>query len=267
MASALAASAWSLLPSSETRSVKYDGSDWHLKGEGVVCCPCAVPCPCRTNGPATYGHCEATLYLRIKEGRYAATSLDGMDVVDTGGACSMSYEKLSALYFDRAATPEQRTAFMKLVGSFSPGKTADFPYVRIVAMQVRADGGPQFAVMIPGVLEMQVDRNWGRPEPPMAMTAGADPFSNLLQYAENIRYKMHDPAANLDFDYSRRQANYRAVDLDASQYRTQSMLIQFEDGRGWFNEAQLRLIETQGLPLPDRDGIRRQVLTLKRDAK
>ena len=190
-----------------------------------------------------------------------------MEVVDTGGACAMSYEKLSALYFDRASTPKQRTGFMKLVSSFSPRKTADFPYVRAVSIQVHGLEGHPFAVVIPGTLEMQVDRNWGHPEPPMAMSAGADPFSNLIQYAENVRYKMHDPAANLEFDYSHRQANYRDVDLDASQYRMQSMWIQFEDRRGWFNEAQLRLIEAQRLPLPDRDGIRRRVMTLKRDAK
>src|SRR6516165_10725373 len=46
-----------------SRTAHSTGKDWHLKGEGVVCCPCAVPCPCRTNGRPTYGHCEATLYL------------------------------------------------------------------------------------------------------------------------------------------------------------------------------------------------------------
>lgn len=81
-----------------SRTARYSGAAWHLKGEGVVCCPCAVPCPCRRNGSPSYGHCEATLYLRVRQGRHDKVSLDGLQVVDTSGACGMSYEKLAAIY-------------------------------------------------------------------------------------------------------------------------------------------------------------------------
>src|SRR6185437_8417473 len=53
----------------------YDGKPWFLKGAGIVCCPCRVPCPCRRNGVPSFGHCEATLYLHIEAGRYGTTNL------------------------------------------------------------------------------------------------------------------------------------------------------------------------------------------------
>jgi hypothetical protein len=243
---------------------RYDGADWHLKGEGVVCCPCPTPCPCRTNGAATYGHCERTLFVQLKDGHYGDTSLKGLKWVNTGGACAANYTMRSASYFDVSSTPEQRTAFMKVFASFYPAGTAGFPYVRIAPIRYEASAGGRLRVIIPNILEMEVDRNWGQASPPFAMTAGVDPLSNAVQFIENIRYKMHDPDAKLDFDYSRRQANYRVVDLDVSQYRSKSMLFQHEDGTGWFNETQLGLIKQQGLELPDLDAIRKKAAGLKR---
>src|SRR6185503_12265612 len=102
---------------------RYDGADWHLKGEGVVCCPCPTPCPCRTNGNATYGHCERTLAVRMKDGHYGDTSLKGLKWVNTGGACSANYTMRSASYFDVSSTAEQRAAFMKVFASFYPTGT------------------------------------------------------------------------------------------------------------------------------------------------
>jgi uncharacterized protein DUF1326 len=130
----------------------YDGVDWHLKGEGVVCCPCAVPCPCRTNGVASYGHCEATLYLHIREGHYGEVSLNNLEVVDTSGPCGMSYVKLSAIYLDPRTSPEVQAALFKVLASFSPARTAVFPYVRIVPINAEIIGGHLFKISIPAIL-------------------------------------------------------------------------------------------------------------------
>jgi len=46
----------------------------------------------------------------------------------------------------------------------------------------------------------------------------------------------------MDFDYSHRQANYRRIELSNEDYANKRMLIQYMDGSGNFNEAQLRLI-------------------------
>lgn len=245
------------------RTAHYDGADWKLKGEGVVCCPCTVPCPCRTNAAPSYGHCEATLYLRIKQGHYGAINLDGVQLIDSGGMCAISYSRLSALYFDASTSPSQQFALMKLIASFSPQLTASFPHVRVVHFVSQVTGDHLFQVSIPGILWMTVDRDWGQAAPPMPIVAAPDHFSNVIQYAQNIQYRIHDPEAELEFDYSRRQANYRPVDLSVEQYRSKSMLIQFANGKGWFTPQQIKLIKAQHLSLPQINVIRRDAFRLR----
>jgi hypothetical protein len=239
--------------------VHYHGADWRLKGEGVVCCPCAVPCPCRQNSPPTYGHCEATLYLNITQGNYGTVDLNGLRTVHIGGQCSMSYQKLGALFFERSAEPEQQAAFMELLASFFPDGAAEFPHVRTVPIDVRVTESHIFHVSIPNTLDMEVDRSWSGAAPPLPEVAALDPLSNTIQYAENLRYEMHDDEAGLNFNYSHRQANYRKVNLNVNQYRCQSMLIQFQDGAGWFNKRQLDLVDRLGLTLPEPEMLARQL--------
>jgi len=175
----------------------------------------------------------------------------------------MNYEKLSAIYMDRATPPDVEEAFLQLLASFSATGTTEFPYVREVPIHAQVTDGHLFRVSIPEILEMVVDRNWGRAEPPLPAYAAQDRFANALEYAQNIRYRMHDEGAKLDFDYSRRQANYRSIDLDAADYRTRRMLVQYLDGSGWFNAAMLRIINEQRLLLPDLEAIRREVARLR----
>lgn len=249
--------------SSLSKHVHYDGADWNVKGDGIVCCPCTVPCPCRTNSPPSYGHCEATLFLRLRQGHYGPVSLDGLQMIDSGGMCAIRYRKLTALYFDRSSTEAQREAFLKLMASFAPTYEAGFPYVRVVPLDVQVIGDHLFKISIPGILQMVVDRNWGQPQPPMPEVAAPDYFSNVIQYAENLRYVIHDAQAGLNFDYSHRQANYRMVDLNVAQYRNHSMLIQFADGAGGFNPKQMKLIEAQGLKVANIAIIRQKARELR----
>src|SRR6185295_2227311 len=95
-------------------TVHYDGADWHLNGEGWVCCPCTVPCPCRSNGLPDYGHCERTLAVKIKQGHYGDVALNGLTAVNVDGMCTSSLSKLAAIYFDAPTTPDQRIAFLKV---------------------------------------------------------------------------------------------------------------------------------------------------------
>jgi hypothetical protein len=247
----------------ESWSTEAPGSpDWSLKGDGVVCCPCRVPCPCRNNGKPSYGHCEATLYLRIKQGYYKDVNLDHLQLVETGGMCATSYEKLSALYFDSSESTLRREAYMNLVASFS-NTPVEFPHVRAVRLHSQVTDAHIFHVSIPDIVELTVDRNWGLPSPPMPLVAATDHFANTIQYAQNICYRMHDDKAGLNFDYSRRQANYRSVDLTSLEYQTMSMLVQFVDGNGWFSARQLELIRKQNLQLPELYKIRDTAIRLK----
>jgi hypothetical protein len=136
-----------------------------------------------------------------------------------------------------------------------------------VPFDVQITNDRLFRINLGDILEMVVDRNWGEASPPMPFTAAQDHFANALQYIQNIRYRMHDETAGLDFDYSRRQANYRVVDLTAEQYRSRSMLIQFADGKGWFSAKQMELIAAQHLTLPQLDVIRKGALRLRADSR
>jgi hypothetical protein len=235
----------------EPELARYDGKPWSLKGMGVVCCPCRVPCPCRRNGPPSFAHCEATLYLHIKQGRYGPTDLTGLRMVDSGGACSMTYSKLSALYFDEKSSSEQRRAMLKLIAGMFTGGAAEFSHVRAVPIDAYESSDRLFRINISGTLRMEVDRNWGQQSPPFPWVAAVDHFSNVLQYVQNIGYEIHDREANINFDYSHRQANYRRIDLSNEDYANKRMLIQYMDGSGNFNEAQLHLIRELKLEPPN----------------
>jgi hypothetical protein len=172
-------------------------------------------------------------------------------LVDSGGACSMSYHKLSALYFDKTTSSNQQGAVLKLIASMFSAHIAEFSYIRIVSMTASEVDGRFFRISIPGLLRMEVDKNWGQATAPFLPVAAVDHFSNALQYVQNLRYEAHDRDAGIDFDYSHRQANYRDIDVSSEDYARNKMLIQYLDGSGRFNQAQLKLIRELGLTLPD----------------
>src|SRR5712692_8026203 len=146
------ASGQDLSPSASRANVfHYDEADWHLTGEGVVSCPCRVPCPCRHNGQPSYGHCESTLYLHVQDGHYGPLQFKDLRVVETGGSCAVGYQKLTALYFDRSVGAEEQSAFMRLVASFSPDGTSEFPCVRSVSVNAQVIDGQVFNLSIPGI--------------------------------------------------------------------------------------------------------------------
>ena len=214
------------------------------------------------NAKPSFAHCEATLFLRIKQGQYGDVNLDGMNLVTSGGMCAIDYHLLAALYFSSSDSPERQAAFIALKSTFSSTPPGDL-HVRVVSLNAQVTDEHLFKVSIPGILEIVVDRNWGLSAPPMPMVAAPDHFANQLQYVQNIRYSVHDPEAGLDFDYSRRQANYRVVDLTGEQYQTKSMLIQYADYSGWYSPGQMVLIKAQHLQIPDPVALREQAIRLK----
>jgi hypothetical protein len=189
-------------------------------------------------------------------------NLDGMELVESGGMCAIDYRKLSALYFSASEPPPRQAAYMKLTSSFSPA-ALEFPHVQVVPLHAQVTDERVFSVSIPNILEIVVDRNWGLGAPPIPMVAAADHFANLIQYVQNIRYCIHDDKAGLNFDYSRRQANYRVIDLTRQQYLTKSMLVQFADGKGRFSTGQMALIKAQNLQVPELESIRDKAIRLR----
>jgi len=98
------------------------------------------------------------------------------------------------------------------------------------------------------VFDIKIRRDLDDTGKPQLETAALDNFSNRLEYARNLLYKVWDAEEALRWDYSGRQANFRSIDLDARDYRERTMLAQFTDGAGFFNTKQLDLIKNQKLP-------------------
>lgn len=222
-------------------------ADWHLKGEGMVCCPCNVPCPCRSNGHPTHRHCENTGVFHIAQGHYGSVSLDGFTFASVDAAMGEGGLP-AALYVNGSASDEQLIALERIFQSFDPMRPFLFLDVKRVPLALARPDANTYEVHVSGVFDIKIRRDLDDTGKPQLETAAVDNFSNRLEYARNLLYKVWDAEGGLRWDYSGRQANFRTIDLDAQDYRERTMLAQFTDGAGFFNAKQLDLIKNQKLP-------------------
>ena len=223
---------------------------WHLSGEGLVCCPCKVPCPCRSNAAPTYNHCENTGFIRIRRGHYGQVSLDGFTFVSVNNAMETRAAP-EELFVASSATDEQLIALERIMQSFNPIQPTIILKIERVPISFVTSGRDNvYEVRIPKLLEMRIRRELNGEGQPLFPVAALDQFSNTIEYARNLTYKFWDRNGALKWDYSGRQANFRSIDLDSRAYSSQTMLIQFADGSGYFNKKQLELIQSEKLPAP-----------------
>jgi hypothetical protein len=223
--------------------------EWHLTGEGLVCCPCKVPCPCRSNGAPTNKHCENTGLIHIRRGHYGKVSLDGFNFVAVNGAMETQTAP-DMLYVEPSASDEQLIALERIMQSFNPLQPSIILNVQRAPISYAISGQNIYEVRIPKLLEIRIRRDLNSQGEPLFRTAALDQFSNTIEYSRNLTYKVWDQAGALKWDYSGHQANFRTIDLDSRAYASQSMLIQFADGSGKFNKKQLELIRSQKLHSP-----------------
>jgi len=223
-------------------------SHWHLKGEGFVCCPCKVPCPCRSNGPPTYAHCESTGAYRVREGNYDRTRLDGL-VLILADACMSGNKAPARVWVGPSVSMEEIICMERIFQCLDPLRPFVFLTVnRAKVIYEVSDQGRLFAVNVPGAVEMKIRRQLNSEGKPLLETAAVDRFSNVIEYAQNLTYKMWDKDGKLALDYSGRQANFRMFDLDAQDFLDLKMLLQYANGIGRFNQKQLELIDSLKLP-------------------
>lgn len=87
-------------------------TDWYIRGVELNTCNCDWGCPCQFNSMPTSGQCESILAMRIDEGHFNGTKLDGLvwgGVVSWPGAIHEGNGKIQ-IFGDERATPEQREA-------------------------------------------------------------------------------------------------------------------------------------------------------------
>jgi hypothetical protein len=221
--------------------------EWHLKGEGLVCCPCKMPCPCRSNAPPTYGHCENAAFTHIVQGHYGRVSLSGLSFVTVYTTMNPRGPS-SMFYISRAAAPTQVIALQRLVQSFNP-LYPSFPNIERSSISYsRSPDGRTYDVRVPHVLHLRIRRQVDGNGQPSSRTAALDDFSNVIEYAQNLIFKIWDQDGRLKLDYSGRQADFRVIDLDYEDYKNGKILKQFADGSGYFNRKELALIRDLKLP-------------------
>lgn len=100
--------------------------DWRIRGIEFAACNCDWGCPCQFNALPTKGHCTGGLAMRIDEGWFGETRLDGVVWGLTGewpGPIHHGGGKL-LIYVDDRASQAQQDAIIELgLGKHSPPGT------------------------------------------------------------------------------------------------------------------------------------------------
>jgi hypothetical protein len=91
--------------------------DWNIKGLMMSGCSCDYGCPCQFNALPTRGYCHATVGMRIANGYFGNTKIDGV-----AWAAVFKWPKAihegngeALAVIDDGATPEQRDAVLKII--------------------------------------------------------------------------------------------------------------------------------------------------------
>ena len=144
--------------------------NWRLEGEWIKNCSCAYGCPCDFNAPPTAGWCKGLVGMRISQGHFESTSLDGLCffvTVHFPGALHEGNGQAQPI-IDERASPAQREALFKIL---SGENSAEGTLFQIFSLIVTKMHDPIFApidfsfdksarvarVRIPGVLETEVE--------------------------------------------------------------------------------------------------------------
>jgi hypothetical protein len=141
---------------------------WRMVADETVTCNCAWGCPCQFNALPTKGRCEAIAAIRIREGHYGSTKLDGVTFASAYWWPGAVHEGngIVQLAIDERATPEQRTAILNIASGKEGGTffeifasvvttVLDPLYVRI---ELSSDRDKRVAQLkIPGLGEFSVE--------------------------------------------------------------------------------------------------------------
>jgi hypothetical protein len=145
-------------------------ANWKLEGEWIKNCNCAFGCPCDFNARPTHGECKGLVGMRISQGHFNDTVLDGLCffvTVQFPGPLHEGNGQAQAI-IDQRATPAQRDALLAILS----GKNSDEGTLfNIFSLIVSTMHEPLFApvqfsfdqesrrarVTIPGLLETDVE--------------------------------------------------------------------------------------------------------------
>jgi len=107
--------------------------DFDITGSYIEACSCDMFCPCYFNTHSTHHgndhFCRANLVLKVDNGHYKNTKLDGAKVwiaTDLGSEWSTGKDSWAVLNYDPSVTSEQKTALNDIVAQLYPFKWQKF---------------------------------------------------------------------------------------------------------------------------------------------
>ena len=139
---------------------------WRMRGDVMEACNCNVTCPCNFGGDPTLGNCAAILGLRINEGNYGATRLDGLNVVlyfTTPGKVFDGNWTLG-VYLDQRANQQQSEALGTILSGQAGGWFA--PVSGLIGTALPAKQVPisfetvngEHRITVPGLLDVGTEQ-------------------------------------------------------------------------------------------------------------
>src|SRR4029077_11365091 len=116
-----------------------------------------------------------------------------------------------SVYADSSASFEQLVAFERIYQTFQPLRPFVFLDLKRVSLALTRPDKKTYQVNVPGLFELKIRRELDDRGEPLLKTAALDYFTNQLEYARNLIYKVWNPDGSLRWDYSGRQANFRNI--------------------------------------------------------
>jgi hypothetical protein len=181
--------------------------DWRIKGPQLATCNCAWGCPCQFNALPTHGNCAAYVTMRIDEGHFGKTKLDGLKwalVAAWPGPIHLGNGKWQTI-IDERADQAQRDAIDTIA---SGGETAEGATIFQVFKATVTQRLP--TLFKPIEFEWDMNRRRGRVSIPGIGESKGDPILNPVTGAEH-RAKVVLPEG---FEYS--EAEYGSSTIRAT---------------------------------------------------
>jgi hypothetical protein len=159
-------------------------NDWQMKGDYLKTCSCAPGCPCDFWAPPTEHLCEGVIALRISEGHFEKTPLNGLSwavAFHWPGPLHLGNGTLQP-YVDEKANEAQRNAILTILSGKAGGA-----WFEIVASLVSKVLPPKF---VPIKFEFDLKGRRGKCVVANEVEAVAEPIKDINGNECQVRIEM-----------------------------------------------------------------------------
>ncbi|PAU52062.1 hypothetical protein BZL41_25875 [Pseudomonas sp. PIC25] len=190
-------------------------ADWRLQGVEFASCNCNWGCPCQFSAHPTHGHCQAVVAMRIEQGHFRDTNLDGLCWAGTfawPGAIHEGNGSCQAFVDERADEAQRQALLTILSGQESePGANV----FQIFSTTISEMFEPQF---VPIELSIDVDERLARLRIPGVLEASGEPIRSPVTGApQRARLVLPDGFEFIEAEF----ANGSFETHGAMQYQSQ----------------------------------------------